>query len=514
MTFAGRIARERPDEIAVRDRTEAITWSEADERLRGAATALQKCQLDGARRVAVLAGNSVNTLLAYTASTLAGASAVAVNAHLTAAETAFILNDSQAAVVLCDTTTVAVATEAARQANVDTVVAWGEGELPPGVQGWSTWRGDSTEPRTDVAPRRTVVYTSGTTGRPKGVELPPSSWAGGNDIEEHLAALRANHLVKYGRHLVVGPLYHSGPLASTRLFAAGVAISLLQKFDAEELLQSIERDRIGSTIMVPTHFQRLLALPQERRHAADTSSLRYVLQVGAKCPTAVKRAMIDWFGPIIWESYGASEVGTTCMISPTEWLQRPGSVGRAIPPFTAFIKGEDGKKAPANTEGALWFRDSSGRGFTYLTGVHSGAEFTLGEIGHMDEQGYVWITDRLSDMVVSGGVNIYPAEVEQALQRYPEVAEAACFGLPHEDLGEKLVAVVVPRDPAHPPSANELSSFARNHLAGYKIPKEFHIAQALIHSALGKIDKRAMRRLYAGDASAPHPTDSEVSPMP
>ena len=501
MTFAATIALARPTEIALRDHTEALTWAEADSRLRRAATALQKLGLGGSKRVAVLAGNSVDTLLAYVACTLAGVSAVATNSHLTPSETAYILKDSGAKAVLCDGNTVAVAAEAAKLAGVDVVVAWGADELPPGVIAWSQWGRDDAEPATDVAPQRTLVYTSGTTGRPKGVELPLTSWAGGRDIPTHLAGLAQNRMTALGRHLVVGPMYHSGPLTGTRLFAGGVPVTVLGKFDAEALLQAIERDQIGSTIMVPTHFQRLLALPEERRHATDTSSLRYVLQVGAKCPDHVKRAMIDWLGPIVWESYGASEVGTTCMISSEEWLQRPGSVGRAVPPFEAVVKGADDQVAPPNVEGPLWFRDTNGHGINYITGARSGAEFTLGEIGRMDEDGYVWITDRLSDMVVSGGVNIYPAEVEQVLLRHPAVADIACFGAPHDEMGEMLVALVVPTDTMQPPTREQLVSFARETLAGYKIPKAFLFTDAIPQTQVGKVDKKAVRQMYRHEAS-------------
>jgi long-chain acyl-CoA synthetase len=259
--------------------------------------------------------------------------------------------------------------------------------------------------------------------------------------------------------------------------------------------------------MVPTHFQRLLALPEELRAAADISSLHYVLQVGAKCPAPVKRAMIDWFGPIVWESYGASEVGTTCMISAAEWLERPGSVGRAVQPFEAFIRGDDGTPAPPGTEGPLWFRDTSGHGITYITGARSGTEFTLGEIGRMDDEGYVWITDRQSDMVVSGGVNIYPAEVESALIQNPAVGDVACFGLPHEEMGETLVALVVAADPEHPPTRAEIEQHGRTLLAGYKIPKRMY----LVDAAVGKLDKRAMKTMSADYTATITSLDPEAS---
>ncbi|MFZ2178288.1 MAG: AMP-binding protein [Rhodococcus sp. (in: high G+C Gram-positive bacteria)] len=514
MTFAARIARERPGEIAVRDASRALDWQQADDALRPMVNALISADLGPDGRVAVLAGNSVDTLLGYVACTLAGASAVAVNSHLTATETAYILGDSGARVVLCDNGTASVAADAARMAGVPTVVAWGDGPLPDGVTAWSDWCVDHGEPPTDITPRRTLVYTSGTTGRPKGVELPPTSWVGGANIDDHVERLAQNRMIAFGRHLVVGPMYHSGPLTSTRLFAGGAPISILGKFDADKLLTIIERDRIGSSIMVPTHFQRLLALPEARRSSADISSLKYVLQVGAKCPAPVKQSMIDWFGPIVWESYGASEVGTTCMISAPEWLERPGSVGRAVPPFEAYIKGDGGIPAPPDTEGALWFRDTTGHGINYISGTRSGTDFTLGEIGRMDADGYVWITDRLSDMVVSGGVNIYPAEIEQALIRNPAVADVACIGIPHEEMGELLVALIVPADAEHPPTRQDIEQHGRKFLAGYKIPKAYYLTDSLPRTAVGKLDKRAMRELPGSDSTDVTPLDEEVSTTP
>jgi long-chain acyl-CoA synthetase len=299
-------------------------------------------------------------------------------------------------------------------------------------------------------------------------------------------------------------MYHSGPLASTRLFVAGVPVTVLGKYDATSLLAAIERDQIGSSIMVPTHFQRLLDLPEEVRNGFDHSSLKYVLQVGAKCPDRVKRAMIDWWGPVVWESYGASEVGTTCMISAEEWLAHPGSVGRAVPPFEAFVRTEDGAEAPPDTEGELWFRDTTGRGISYISrsAADSGPDgcFTLGEIGRMDADGFVWITDRASDMVVSGGVNIYPAEVEQALMSHPAVTDVACYAVPDPEMGERLVALIV--TDGEPPNEQELTAFCRERVAGYKCPKEWRFADALPRTAVGKIDKRTIRASHPDPAPA------------
>jgi long-chain acyl-CoA synthetase len=309
-------------------------------------------------------------------------------------------------------------------------------------------------------------------------------------------------MIPHGRHLVVGPMYHSGPLASTRLFLGGAPVTVLGRFDGEVVLRAIDRDRIGSTIMVPTHFQRLLALPAEVRGRYDVSSLGYVFQVGAKCPVEVKRAMIDWWGPVIWESYGGTETGTTCMISAAEWLERPDSVGRPVAPFEVLVLGEDGVPVPPRTAGQLYFRDTTGHSVVYH-GAHAATSaelqhglFTLGEIGYVDEDGYVYITDRFSDMIVSGGVNIYPAESEQVLEGHPAVAEVACIGVPDPEMGEQLKALVVPADPANPPSAAELIEYCRARLTHYKCPRGVEIVSSLGRTAMGKVSKRELRRPY------------------
>ncbi|HUR74801.1 MAG TPA: AMP-binding protein, partial [Sporichthya sp.] len=459
MTFAAALAAQRPDEVALRAADGDWTWAQVDAALRPMANGMLMARYRRNRRVAIYAENSGRTLLYYAAATLAGCSAVAVNYHLTPEETAYILTHSQADLMVVDDTTAERAYIAARLAGVPAVVG-GTGAVS-GVISLAdavAFVGDA-EPAAGHPPRPTMVYTSGTTGTPKGVELPPTSWVGGADINEHLARLAQNSMVAHGRHLIVGPMYHSGPITGTRLFLGGTPVTVLGRFDAERFLATIQRDRIASAIVVPTHLQRVMALPASVRNSYDVSSLRFLLQVGAKFPEPDKRAAIEWLTSagvpdVLYESYGASEVGTTCMISAGEWLERPGSVGRAVPPFEALILDEDDKPAPPGTEGRLFFRDSAGHGLRYVDGTGStsatepGAPFTLGEIGVMDEAGYVWVTDRASDLVVSGGVNIYPAEAEKVLAAHPAVADVACIGIPHPDLGEALLALVVPADPA------------------------------------------------------------------
>ena len=302
-----------------------------------------------------------------------------------------------------------------------------------------------------------------------------------------------------GPHLVVGPLHHTGPLSALRHALAGGAVVVLGRFDPEAVLGAVEEHGVASSVMVPTHFSRLLALPAEVRARYDVSSLRRVIHTGAACPTDVKRAMIGWWGPVLSEAYGGSESGTVCAIESADWLARPGSVGRPVAGFEALILAEDGRSLPAGEEGALWFRDLTGRGVRYHGLSSDGPEpglFTLGEIGRIDADGFVYITDRQSDMVVSGGVNLYPAEAEAALARHPAVADVAVIGVPHADMGEALHALVVPAPDAPRPAFDDLDAFCRARLAAPKCPRSYELVETVGRSAMGKVDKRALRRPY------------------
>ena len=226
---------------------------------------------------------------------------------------------------------------------------------------------------------------------------------------------------------------------------------------------------------------------------------------GAPCPVSVKRAIISWLGPIVSEGYGSTEVGGSCHINSEDWLAHPGSVGRPVPPFEVLIVDEDGNELPPGQEGRVYFTDTSGRGISYRNDPEKTAAahlrpgvFTLGEIGYTDEDGFLYLTDRFSDMVVSGGVNIYPAETEQVLAEHPGVADSACIGVPDEEMGEQLKALVVPADPAHPPAEAEIIAFCRDRIAHYKCPRsvEFISEERLGRSAMGKINKQALRAPY------------------
>jgi acyl-CoA synthetase (AMP-forming)/AMP-acid ligase II len=285
--------------------------------------------------------------------------------------------------------------------------------------------------------------------------------------------------------------------------AAGHTLVVLGRFNAENVLKSIAAHGVTGTLMVPTHFQRLLALPAEVRARYDVSSMKMISHTGAACPIDVKRAMIDWFGPVLFEAYGATEAGSTNAISSDEWLVHPGSVGKTLPPFECLILADDGRQLAAGEAGQIYFRDTTGRGIIY----HNDADktraahrepgvFTLGEIGYLDAEGYLYITDRSSDMVVSGGVNIYPAETEQVLLEHPAVADCAVIGVPNKEMGEELKALVILTDAAAEPAPNELDRFCRKHLAGYKCPRSYEFVSDIGRTTMGKVNKRKLRAPY------------------
>ena len=509
--LAHHIPADDPDQLALTDQQTTLGWAELDRAINRAINLLRSVDLGPEHRLAVFAENSAETVIAYMAAALAGASAVPVNFHLTPDELAYILEDSASTLLLVGPETAERAVLAAEAVSnipggpLITVMGWRCPEHPA-VVSWehSLAQASAKPPPTDLPPLPHLFYTSGTTGRPKGVEAPPGLYKGGATVAEYAASC-ATPNAAIGTHLVVGPMYHAGPFAATRNLIGGAPVVVMGRFDAEATLEAIDRYRVRGVFMVPTHFSRLLALPAQVRERYRTDSLVSVTHSGAPCPVSVKRAIIDWLGPIVYEGYGSTEVGGSCHINSGDWLAHPGSVGRPVPPFEVLIIDEGGNELPPGREGRVYFADGSGRGIRYRNAPEKTAAahlrpgvFTLGEIGYSDEDGFLYLTDRFSDMVVSGGVNIYPAEAEQVLVEHPGVADVACIGVPDEEMGEQLIALVVPTDPGHPPSEAEVTAFCRNRIAHYKCPRsiDFVSEELLGRSAMGKINKQALRAPY------------------
>jgi long-chain acyl-CoA synthetase len=345
-----------------------------------------------------------------------------------------------------------------------------------------------------------MIYTSGTTGHPKGVRRDaPTS--------EQAAASERMRAMVYGlkpgaRVLLPGPLYHSAPNAfGLRAGRLGGVLVLMPRFEPEQFLRLIEAHRIGAIFMVPTMFIRLMKLPQAVRSRYDLSSLRHVIHAAAPCPADVKRAMIEWWGPVIYEFYGSTESGAVTFASSEDALSKPGTVGRIAPGAELRFVGDDGELLPQGAIGEIYSRIAGNPDFTYHNKPEKRAEIerdgfiTSGDVGYIDADGYVFICDRKRDMVISGGVNIYPAEIESVLHGFPGVHDCAVFGIPDDEFGEALMAVVQPQ-PGVTLDAAAIRNRLRTELAGYKVPKHVEIAVELPREDSGKIFKRRLRDPY------------------
>lgn len=355
-----------------------------------------------------------------------------------------------------------------------------------------------------------MFYTSGTTGRPKGVRSglaqlggPPEIWT--------LMAHSLRPVLDLGDGAggpgavqgICGPMYHSAQwVVSMFALLCDATLVLQHRFDPEDLLRLVDEHGVTNLHLVPTQMSRLLRVAPERRDAFDGASLRSVLHGAAPCPSSVKRGLIDWWGPIVTEYYGGTEGGFISRITAAEWLERPGSVGRPLEVVEVVVVDGDRSPVPAGTPGDLYFRSLLGTRFEYhnapdkTAAAHLESGFaTLGDIGYLDDDGYLFLSDRRIDMIVSGGVNVYPAEVEAVLVGAGPVVDAAVFGIPDEDMGESVRAAVVLADGARWDAAveQEVVAHCRAHLAGYKCPRSFEVRDELPRSEAGKLLKRPMR---------------------
>ena len=345
-----------------------------------------------------------------------------------------------------------------------------------------------------------MIYTSGTTGHPKGVRRDAPT------PEQSAHAERMRGMI-YGlkpgaRTIVPGPLYHSAPNSfGLRAGRLGGALVLMPRFDAEEFLRLIECEKIDTIFMVPTMFIRLMKLPEEIRRKYDMSSLRHVIHAAAPCPADVKRAMIEWWGPVVYEFYGSTESGAVTFANSGDALKKPGTVGKISPGAELRFVGDDGRVLPPGQIGEIYSRISGNPDFTYHNKPEKRAEIdrdgfiTSGDVGYIDEDGYVFICDRKRDMVISGGVNIYPAEIEAALHAVPGVHDCAVFGIPDQEFGEALMAVVEPQ-PGVTLDVTDIRVRLKTSLADYKVPKHVEIQPNLPREDSGKIFKRRLRDPY------------------
>ncbi len=498
------IAASTPDRTAViepdgREVSYAELAAEADRYGRG----LQALGLRPGSTVLGLLPNGTDALALFFAALQTGLYVVPANWHLTGAEVAYILGDCGAEAFVAHERFAGIAVEAADAAGVTARFAIGSvpGFKPLAGLGADGPRGRPSE-RTPGAP---MVYTSGTSGRPKGVrrpltggdpdEVPPlATWFFG------LFALAPfdGHV-----HICCSPLYHTAVLNfATNSIQLGHPVVLMERFEPEEMLRLIERHRVTHTHMVPTQFRRLLALPEPVRATYDVSSMRAAIHSAAPCPRDVKRRMLAWWGPVVVEYYAASEGGGTG-ITAQEWLARPGSVGRAWTGTEVRVLDAEGNDLPAGEPGLVYMRMGTST-FDYhkdaekTRASRAGNMFTVGDIGYLDAEGYLYLCDRQSDLIITGGVNVYPAEIEAELSCHPAVADVAVFGIPHDEWGEEIKAVVEPATGAEagPALTGELLAFLRGRVAKFKLPRTIDYVGELPRDPNGKLYKRLLRDPY------------------
>jgi long-chain acyl-CoA synthetase len=459
----------------------------------------------------VLLENEPTLLTCYWATQRSGLIFTPMSTHSKPDELSYLIQDCGASAVIVAPRFRDVVRELPSVFSHVTFFVTGDDQPEPGFTSWSmALAAEPSEPIADESAGYNMLYSSGTTGRPKGVQVEyvPAPVTTTVPILEALA-----NLLGYSGdtvYLSVGPLYHSGPLGfAVTAMRRGATVVLSHRFDPVAFLGCVDRYRVTDTWMVPTMFVRLLKLPEKVRTAYDLSSLRTVVHAAAPCPVPVKQAMIEWFGERIFEFYAGSEGMGGTFIGPVDWLAHPGSVGRPTSVAEIHIVGPDGQDVATGQEGVVYF--AGGRPFRYHNDDGKTASVTnaqgwttLGDIGYQDAEGYLYLTSRVSDVVISGGVNVYPREVEDVLVLHPKVADVAVFGVPSEDLGEEVKAVVQ-LGPGHDPTASladELVAWCKERLSSVKCPKSIDFAASLPRQENGKLYKNELKALYRGSKPA------------
>ena len=512
MTTVATIAEKHPDRLAVvyGHGETSLTYGDLEQRSRRLAHVLRRLGLRPGDCVAAYVANDDVFFDLYWACHRTGLFFTPVNWHLQRDEVAYIVDNSDAKVLVAHARFADIAAEAARGVPRLVRSLSVGGEIP----GFAALEEEVAAAPADLGlddplEGSVMLYSSGTTGRPKGVRRPLTGRPAGDTLVALLSTglLHLFGITEDDRYLTPAPLYHAAPLLFTSAqMRLGSTSYVMRRFDAEDALRMIQDYRITASQWVPTHFRRLLQLPEDVRRRYDVSSLRVAIHAAAPCPVPLKEAMIAWWGDAIVEYYGGTEGGGT-LIRAREWLTHKGSVGRHWTNGRIHVLDEEGREIEApRREGGIYFEapPEAGARFKYhkddekTAKTYRGDLFTIGDIGYLDEEGFLYLTDRQSNMIISGGVNIYPQETENHLVMHPKVHDVAVIGVPNEEMGEEVKAVVVPAPGVTPGPdlANELIAFCRAGIAHYKCPHTIDFVEALPRTETGKMAKRLLRDRY------------------
>ena len=491
----------QPGKPALIEGERVWSWPEFVTRRNRLGHALLGLGLEPGAHVIVYAGNSLEHYLAGAGARPAGLIPAPLNHRLVAAEVAYILDHSDAAAVFVSDEFLPMCEVVREQAwKVRHWILMGEARRAWAVHLDDLLAEGSPEPvdlPADTGFGASLVYTGGTTGKPKGALRRSVDPQGLMDTMRAMDLLDPSHV-----HLVAGPMYHSAP-SGLALYShlVGATVVIMPKFDPERALEQIQRYRCTSTFMAPTLLKRIVELPASVRARYDVSSMRTIIMAAAPCPMSVKEAVIGYFGPVLYEFYGSTELAVNTILRPEDVLRKPGSCGQAAPGREIALLDDDGRPVPVGEPGELYVRRFSNILDEYYKDpaatreMRRGEWYSVGDVARMDADGFYYICDRKRDMIISAGVNIYPAEIEDALHRHPDIQDVAVFGVPDDDWGERVHAAVQ-LQPGARLTGEDVTAFARRHVAGYKVPREVSFHEDLPRDASGKLLKRVLREPY------------------